>query len=40
MSRLQSGKDVSREVYGLAKDELKHGMEDYMLYWPERKVSV
>ena len=39
VSRLQNGADVSREVYSAAKEDLKYPIENYMLYWPERKVS-
>lgn len=40
ISRLQNGAEVSREVYSLAKDELRHSHDYYMLFWPERKVGA
>lgn len=39
VSRLQNGADISREVHSLAKDELRHVIDYYMLYWPERRVG-
>ena len=40
ISRLQNGAEVSREVHSLAKDELRHSLDYYMLFWPERKVGT
>ena len=39
VSRLQDGAEVSKEVYTKAKDHLKQPVDDYILYWPERKVT-
>ena len=40
VSRLQSGKDICRQVYEQAKHELRDSFDDYTLFWPERKVSL
>lgn len=40
MSRLQNGADVGREIYAQSHGELTHPVEDYVLFWPERKVRV
>lgn len=39
VSRLQTGADIGREVYDKANGELKLSEEDYILYWPDRKVN-
>lgn len=39
VSRLQAGRDVCKQVYEQAKGELKGHIEDYCLYWPDKKAS-
>ena len=39
ISRLQSGEEVCKEVYELVKEELKNPVEEYVLFWPHKKVK-
>ena len=38
VSRLQNGADVGREVHAQSSGELSYPVEDYVLYWPDKRV--